>query len=174
MVQILLGIGMLFFGRRLYWAVVGAFGFLAATSWAFTAFQNQPEWVLILIGLAAGLVGALLAIYVGIIGIGLAGFLGGAILTMGLVSMLNLPQGGLEFILPLVGGILGSILMYMIFDWALILLSAVNGALLLANGLPVEGIPASLVAIGLAIIGVLVQANLLGQLTPATNRQVPQ
>ena len=61
--QIIIGLGLLFLGRRLFWFFVAAIGFITATEIAVNTMSTSPEWVIILIGLAAGLLGALLAIF---------------------------------------------------------------------------------------------------------------
>ena len=158
LIQIILAIGLLFFGRRIYWAFVGAIGFIAATEWALTAMQGQPEWLIVIIGLAAGLIGALLAVFLRAAAIGLAGFLGGAYIFLALSRMLELADPTTRLVMLIIGGILGLVIMLLIFDWALIVISAASGALLLSNFIPPEIIPAWSAALILFVIGAIVQA----------------
>ena len=158
LIQIILAIGLLFLGRRIYWAFVGAIGFIAATEWALTAMQGQPEWLIVIIGLAAGLIGALLAVFLRAAAIGLAGFLGGAYIFLALSRMLELADPTTRLVMLIIGGILGLVIMLLIFDWALIVISAASGALLLSNFIPPEIIPAWIASLILFVIGVIVQA----------------
>jgi hypothetical protein len=157
-IQIILAVGLLFFGRRLYWAFVGAIGFIAATEWALTAMQGQPEWLIVIIGLAVGLIGALLAVFLRAAAIGLAGFLGGAYIFLALYRLFEMSNPTARLVMLIVGGLLGLIVMIVIFDWALIVISAASGALLLANYIPGEMIPIWIVTIILFVIGVIAQA----------------
>lgn len=157
--QILLAIGLLFFGRRLYWAFVGAIGFISVTQWAMAHMQAQPEWVVLLLGLAVGVIGALLAIFLRAVGISLAGFMGGAYLFMSLAALLNLTDPVIETVLTIVGGVLGLIFILSIFDWALIILSAFSGAMLLTSYIPVETAYLWVVLIVLLVAGIVVQAR---------------
>jgi membrane protein implicated in regulation of membrane protease activity len=59
-----------------------------------------------------------------------------------------------------VGAIIGTVLAFMLFDWALIILSSVAGALLIIEGLQLAGPIAWLVAVVLFIVGVVVQSRL--------------
>ena len=157
--QIILALVLLLLGRRLYWAVVGAFGFIAATQWALANLQGQPEWAILAIGLAVGIIGAFAAIYLRMIGIGLAGFFGGAILVSGLLSLFGVPQDNLFTIFTIIGGILGIFLMFYLFDWAVILLSSISGASILTNQITTNDVPKIIVIFVIALIGVLLQSQ---------------
>jgi hypothetical protein len=63
---------------------------------------------------------------------------------------------GVTFI---VGGIIGAILLLAVFDWALIVLSAVVGAYLISHTIVLPPTGATLLFVGLAAIGVIVQAS---------------
>ena len=157
-IQIILAVGLLFFGRRLYWAFVGAIGFIAATEWALTAMQGQPEWLIVIIGLVVGLIGALLAVFLRAAAIGLAGFLGGAYIFLAIYRLLELSDPTARLVMLIIGGILGLVTMLLIFDWALVVISAASGALLLSNFIPGEMIPVWIITIILFVIGVIAQA----------------
>lgn len=160
-IQIIVGIAMLLFGRKLFWFFVGAIGFISATTWAVENMSGQPEWMIVVIGLVAGLVGALLAIFLRTVGIGIAGFLTGGFLTSTLMYALGFSGSRLGGIFYLVGGIIGLVLFYGLFDWALILLSSASGAFILARHLPVPDRFYWLVLIVIAVVGIGVQAQQL-------------
>ena len=59
-----------------------------------------------------------------------------------------------------VGGIIGIILMYAIFEWALMILSSLAGAMLVVEGLNLAGMVAIMVGIVLFVIGIAFQTGL--------------
>jgi len=42
-IQIIMALGLLLVGRKLYWVFVGAIGFISVTELAFAHLQNVPE-----------------------------------------------------------------------------------------------------------------------------------
>lgn len=158
-IQIIMALGLLLVGRKLYWVFVGAIGFISVTEWAFAHLQNVPEGVVLIIGIAVGMIGALLAIFLRAVGIGLAGFLGGAYIFMIFSSMLSITNQSLELGLTIVGGILGLIFVLKLFDWALILISSISGAALLSKFVPITRVNDAIWVAILAVIGIVVQAR---------------
>ncbi|HEV3392481.1 MAG TPA: hypothetical protein VG103_03125, partial [Chthoniobacterales bacterium] len=59
----------------------------------------------------------------------------------------------------IVGGIIGAILLLAVFDWALIVMSAVVGAHLISHTVVLPPTGATLLFVGLAAIGIIVQAS---------------
>ena len=57
-----------------------------------------------------------------------------------------------------VGGILGAILILVVFDWALIVVSSLIGAHLIQSAIVLPPSGSTIVFLGLAVIGMLVQA----------------
>jgi hypothetical protein len=142
------GIALLTLGRKLFWLFVALIGFEVGAYVAARIFTSQPEWVILAIAIAAGILGALLAIFFQNVVIALVGFLAGGYLGVALLDVLNL-DFGLLALSAFVVGIIGTALMAMLFDWALIGLSSLAGAITLANVF----LPRS--ALGLLAIGVL-------------------
>jgi len=106
-----------------------------------------------------GIIGALLAVFLRAVGIGLAGFLGGAYIFMILSSMLSITNQSLELGLTIVGGILGLVLVLALFNWAVILLSSISGAALLSKFVPIARVNDAIWVAILAVIGIVVQAR---------------
>ena len=158
-VQIIVGLSMLLLGRKLFWFYVGAIGFISATTWAVNNMGGQPEWVIVVIGLAVGVLGALLAIFLRTVGIGIAGFLTGGFLVTMLMAALGFSGPRIGSIIYLVGGVIGIILFYSLFDWALVLLSSVSGAFILARHIPIPHRYYWLVLVVLVVVGIGVQAQ---------------
>lgn len=155
-INIILGAALLVSGRKLFWLFVAGAGFVAGGLFA-TRVMHGPEWLSIVIGLATGIAFAVLAVFLKSIAIALAGFvLGGSILSSA-AGALGFEKGGL--ILYMIGGILGILLVSMLFDWALISLSAFGGATLLVQAFNLQGSASALAFIVLLIAGFTIQAS---------------
>jgi len=161
-VRLAVGAVLLILGRKLFWLFVAAVGFAAGWTVAADLLHVQPEWLALVLALAAGVLGALVAQFVQKLAIGLAGFLAGAFLAAGLTTMLNLPAAPWAWIAFIVGGILGALLLGTAFEWALIGLSSLAGAMLVANALALSSTMYLLVLGGLFVLGVIIQSALGG------------
>jgi len=159
-VRLLVGGVLLILGRKLFWLFVAAVGFAAGWAVATDLLNVQPEWLALVLALAVGVVGALVAQFVQRVAIGLAGFLAGAFLALSLVRLLDLQAAWWGWLAFLVGGILGAVLLGAAFDWALIGLSSLAGAMLVAGALDLSSTGHLLVLIGLFLVGVIVQSAL--------------
>jgi hypothetical protein len=160
-IRIIVGAALAALGRKLFWFFVAAVGFVLAFSLASRLLNEDAGWLVWLIAIAAGLVGALLATSVQRLAIGLAGFLGGVLFALSLFEVLNIDAGGWVWLIYLASGILGAALISAVFDWALIILSSLTGAALIAQGLDLARGQALLV-FGLAfLVGLIVQAGWL-------------
>ncbi len=160
--RLAVGAALLVLGRKLFWLFVAAVGFAAGWTVMSDLLHVQPEWLALVIALAAGVLGAVLATFVQKIAIGLAGFLAGAFLATGLVSMLNLAAASWAWLAFIVGGILGALLLGAAFDWALVGLSSLAGAMLVANALELSSTVHLLVLVGLFVLGVIIQSAVGG------------
>lgn len=159
--QILVGLGMLLFGRKLFWVFVAGVGFITAATWASRAFARESDFIILLIALVAGFIGALIAMFVRWLAIGLAGFLGGGYLVFSLLDLFGIDPGGLSWVLYVIGGVIGAILFAAFFDWTLIILSSLSGAVILAQSFAIPR-PLRMVSIAvLVIVGIIVQARTL-------------
>ncbi len=159
--RILVGVAVLLLGRRLFWLFVGAMGFIVAISLAGEWIRGQPDWLILILGLVVGVIGAVLATFLQRLAVGLAGFLAGAYLTQSLLQLLNWQIGSLNWLFILLGGILGAVLVGVLFDWALIVLSSLAGASLLAQTIEVRPVVTGLLFFGALIVGLAVQASQL-------------
>jgi hypothetical protein len=159
--QILTGIGMLFFGRKFFWFFVAGVGFVSASTWASRAFGRESDFIVLLIALAAGFIGALIALFVRWLGIGLAGFIGGGYLVFSILALFGLDLGVFSWVFYLIGGIIGAILFAIFFDWTLILLSSLSGAVILTQSFFLPRTWNIFLIIGLLILGIIVQARVL-------------
>jgi hypothetical protein len=160
LLRILVGIGLLVMGRRLFLLFVGLIGFITGIHLASHFFPGQPEWMIIAIGLMAGVLGALLALLLQWMAVGLAGFLAGGYIVVSVLHVLGLGIR-MDWLPFLIGGILGTILIIFLFDWALIILSSLAGAGLITETFHVDHWVKTLLFIVLLIAGVVVQSGLM-------------
>ncbi|MGZ6346419.1 MAG: hypothetical protein ACXWNC_02460 [Anaerolineales bacterium] len=168
-VNVVGGALLLALGRKIFWFFVAALGFFAGYELASRTFNVSPVWVALLIGVAVGLVGALLAVFAQKLVIGIAGFLAGAFIASRLLPQLGTQVQSWSWIIIVIGGVIGIILMYAIFEWALMILSSAAGAMLVVEGLNLAGMVAIIAGIVLFIIGIVIQAGLNRQ--PRTERK---
>jgi hypothetical protein len=158
-IRIVVGILLLLFGRRLFWLFVGAVGFVSGIEAAALLFPGHPDWTIIMIALLAGIVGSLMAIFIQGLAIGLAGFLAGGYCIISVLNVLSPGLGPFAWLGFLLGGIVGAVLVVMLFHWALIILSSLTGAIMVVQGFSLSPL-ASLLLSGLLFVGgVAMQAS---------------
>lgn len=201
--RLLLGVVLLAFGRKLFWVFVGAVGFVAGIRFAEHFHLNVSDDTVIVYSIIFGVVCAVMAVAIRKVAVAAAGFFAGGYF---LVQLFNV-SGGLgagggaqvaPWLLFLVGGVVGAVLMNVIFNWTLIVLSSIGGATLVCetltankdavrnalsfySGVKTHGdAPAldphvvSVVFTVLVIIGVLVQAGMIRRLRRSGPPPPPQ
>src|SRR5438093_9386422 len=153
-----IGIVILFFGRKLFWLCVAAVGFAVGVEIA-PQLVNEPSSLLALVvALVFGLLGALLALFLQKVAIAVVGFLAGGKLASAIAVAFFVHYAQYSTIIFVVGGIIGAILLLAVFDWALIVVSSFIGAYLIQSAIVLPPTGSTLVLIGLAVLGILVQA----------------
>jgi hypothetical protein len=164
--RILVGLLLLLFGRRLYWLFVAAIGFMIGLEMGPRLLPAQPDLVIIVVAFGLALIGALLAIVATKIVLAIVGFAAG-----GGIAMLWLPDVGRErdvvgLLVYVVAGVIGALLLLVVFDWALVFLSSLAGATLIVvtveRFLEMPPFFATALIVGLTIVGTLVQVQGLG------------
>jgi hypothetical protein len=126
--QIAVGSALLLLGRRLFWVFVGSVGFAAGWMLATGYLGGQSQMGALILALACGFLGAILAFFLQRIAVTAAGFLAGIYLISHFLPMIEQATGWVPWIILLAGGILTAILVLLLFDWALIILSSLLGA----------------------------------------------
>jgi hypothetical protein len=159
--RLLVGLAVLVAGRQLFWLFVGAAGFLLAASLTTQWLQNLPEWQTLLIALGAGVVGALLAVFLQRLAVAAAGFIVGGYLGLALFQAFGPELARLEWVPFVIGGVAGLVLVTVLFDWALIVLSVLTGANLIVETLALRGPTAALVFALALFIGLAAQGLML-------------
>jgi hypothetical protein len=160
--QILAGLALLFFGRKLFWLFVGVIGFLAGMEFGAEIVKGQPQGIILLIAIGAGLLAAILAIFLQRLVVAIAGGIAGGLIAMRIAVMLGASAESLQWVAFLAGALLAAILVSAVFDWALIGLSALIGASLASEALPFDH-GAQLIGLAvLFVLGLLVQTRMFG------------
>ena len=157
--SVLIGAIVLFFGRRIFWLCVAAVGFAAGMELAPHLMSEPTDFLKLSLAIVFGFVGALLALFLQKIAIAIAGFLAGGKLAMALVAAFLAEGGRYPGIAFIIGGIIGMILLLSLFDWALIVTSAVVGAYLIGQTIVLPQTGATILFVGLAVLGIVVQAT---------------
>ena len=157
--KIIEGIALLTLGRKLFWLFVALIGFEIGAFVAARVFTQQPDWIVLVIAIAAGIVGALLAIFLQQVVIVLAGFVAGGYLSVALLDLFNLDFGWVALLAFVVGGMIGAALVALLFDWALIGLSSLAGALTLTQIFLPRHALALIAIVVLFVIGVAIQVS---------------
>jgi drug/metabolite transporter (DMT)-like permease len=166
--NILAGAVLLLFGRRLFWLFVACVGFIVGAMLARDWFGEQSDLTSVVIALLAGVFGALLAVFVQRVAITVGGFLAGGYIVYTLAF--ELKHESIAWIAFLIGGIIGAFLVTALFDWALIILSALTGASVIVQNMALNKPASVLLFVVLAIFGVFVQTSQFKEPPPAPNQ----
>ncbi|MDJ0835857.1 MAG: hypothetical protein QNK37_05025 [Acidobacteriota bacterium] len=161
--QILIALALVMAGRRLYWVFLACVGFAAGFTLATEVFANATDMEIIIVGLVLGLMGLFVALFLQKAAIGVGGFLGGSYITLAMMDLVGVPTAGLNLLIPLLGGLVGIILLVMLFDAALVLLSSIAGAALLVQVTTLNPPYDTLLFLVIAIFGMMFQFRLIGK-----------
>ena len=158
--DLIFGFLLVFVGRNLFWLCVGIIGFLIGVQCA-EALGYFNGWMALLMPFALGSVGVVLAMsfewFMMIFGIG---FLGGGYLLMNIFPSIA-QQDPYSWLIFVVGGIVGMCLMIITFDWTLIFISSLFGAMLIVNAFHGPEQLRDLLFIGSMLTGIVVQYLIL-------------
>lgn len=159
LVLIIGGALLLLFGRKLFWVSVAVIGFVVGAELAARLFPGQAQVVKLAMEIGIGLIGALLAIFMQELAIGIAGFLLGGELGLLLGRSLAFYRPEYWWLFFLVAGIAGAILMVSFFDWGLIILSSLAGARLIMDAVTHINYTERVAGfVALAVLGIMFQA----------------
>lgn len=165
-VNVVFGLIVLTLGRKLFWLFVGLIGFTVGFHYGASVWQLQSQLLLFGIATLAGIIGAVLAVFFQKIAVGLAGFAGGGYITLNLINLMGIRLDQLEWLPYLIGGVIGMLMLFFIFDWALILISSLAGASMITEALSMNprvefGLFLALVVCGLVIQTLLYRKSTL-------------
>jgi len=160
-VILVLGALLLILGRKLFWLFVAAAGFVLGFTYAPVFLGVESENSALIIGALFGLAGGVLAIFAQKIAISVAGFAATGFLAMNYAEAIFHVAGNMLWLVFVLAGILGALLVHLLFDWALIIISSCIGATLIAQGIHLQHSYALIVL--LAALGIVIQARMRGK-----------
>lgn len=167
LIQIALGAVLLLAGRRLFWLLAAAAGFVLGLFVAQQLLAGQSQTVMLLVALAMAALFAVLALFGLRFIIDLVGFVAGGIGLNWLFTAFSFtpaePSTLLTVVIFIAGGIAGAFLLSRLFELGLVVLSSLIGAGLALAGLgEMVTLPATLGAIPLIVLTVIGIAVQLG------------
>jgi hypothetical protein len=157
LLQVAIGASLVAFGRRLFWVFVAGVGFIVGLRLALRFLPGLEDWVSLALALLAGLVGAVLVSFLQRLAIGAAGFFAGWQIALYLIDLLRIDLGNMEWIGGIVGGLIGIVLIAVLFDWALIFLSSIVGAIAIVDVFDLNSTLHLLLLVILTLAGILIQ-----------------
>jgi len=163
-ITVMIGVLMLVFGRKLFWLFVGCLGFAVGFNYAPYVWQVQSNLFLLI--LATIIIGAVLALFFQKLAIGLAGFAGGGYITLNLMNLFGIRIEQAVWLPYLIGGIIGALLLFFIFDWALIFVSSLAGATLIIQAAKLSPGIEMAVYFALIVAGIVIQTVLYRKAVP--------
>jgi hypothetical protein len=132
-IAIVIGFLSLFFGRKFYWVFVAVAGFLLGLMFGPLLFANlDPGWIPWLT-ILVGVVFAVLAIALNKFMVALGGAIGLSSIVYTLVQA-NTQQQWVIIALSVAAAVIGFIVGWLLFDWGLMIFSALAGASLVTSG----------------------------------------
>ncbi|HEY0368033.1 MAG TPA: DUF4203 domain-containing protein [Chthoniobacterales bacterium] len=158
-VSLLIGLVVLVAGRKLFWVCVVAVGFAAGIEVAPHLVHEPSAALQLTIALVLGFVGALIALFLQKLAIAIVGFAAGGRLAVGIAASFVVGYTNYYWLTFLIGGVIGAILLLALFDWALIVLSALIGAHLIVSAITLPTVGATIALIVLTVFGIAVQAS---------------
>ena len=162
-----LGIALLVMGGRLFWLFVGGVGFVTAFDFAQRTIHSQPHSVILIIALFAGAVGAMVAVFLQKIAVLGGGFFAGGYLLIEMLKALSVSTGDHYWLIFIAGGLVGTVLMSVVFGWTLIIISSLLGSALILQTFHFGHQLSELVFICLGILGIVIQSGLIRKKFPS-------
>jgi hypothetical protein len=159
-INIVLGVVLLTTGKKLYWLFVAVVGFLIGLAVTMQYVNLSPQWLVYIVALGSGVIGAVLAIFLQHLAIALAGFVVGGYGAWYLSQLLGNNSSAVNWMAFIIGGIVGLLLVASVFNWALYLLSAWAGATLVTKAIDLQAQLGLVLFFVLFVLGMIIQAGL--------------
>jgi hypothetical protein len=157
------GLAVLLVGRKLFWLAVAALGFVLGLAVGFQLTDGQTDWLVLLVALLGGVIGAVLAIWLQKIAVAIAGLFLGGYLAVWLAEILGFSPTMWTWLIFIVGGIAGAILVLSLLEVALIGVTTLVGAALLVQVFPLSLAAATILFMALVIVGIVIQTQSLSR-----------
>src|SRR5205814_8843022 len=121
---VIVGLAILFFGRKLFWLFVAALGFAVGLEIAAYFMREPPQWMTLLVALGCGIIGALLPILLQKIAIAVAGFVAGGRIALALAASFYVEHMHYRGLIFVIRGFLRALLLRLAVDRVLLLLAS--------------------------------------------------
>jgi hypothetical protein len=159
--NIIIGLFLLFTGRGLFWLFVACVGFASSYHYTQQILAIHSPLTVLIISLAAGGLGAIIAIFFQKAAILIAGFAAGGYIVLSLFGRFTGLPAQITWLPYVIGGIIGAVILYFIFDWALIVLSTLTGATLIVQMVAFDPLVEFALFLVLVIVGMGFQAKIM-------------
>ena len=155
---VIVGLLLLTLGRRLFWLFAAGVGFWIGFSMIGHLWPAHGDEVVLGAALIAGVIGALLGVFLQGVAVVVCGFIAGGQVTAHLLALTSLGSGGTYWILVVLGGMIGTVFLLIYFDWALVIISCMVGAILISGVFQPGHPPGLWIAVLLFGVGVWLQS----------------
>ena len=126
--NVIIGILLLVVGRRLFWLFVACVGFTSGYHFVQQIWAIDSSAMVLVLSIAVGALGAIIAIFFQKAAIVVAGFAAGGYIVLNFFNQFAGLPAQMVWLPYIFGGIVGAITLFFVFDWALIFLSTMTGA----------------------------------------------
>ncbi len=159
-VYVVTGILMLVGGRKFFWFFVGAIGFITGFTLADHVLGIESFITSLSVAIIVGAIGVVIAVFLQGFAIFVGGFLAGAYIAYTIVTSFGLVSQEIFWIAYIGGEIVGALLLFLLFDWTLIILSSVAGGSIITDAFTLEPRLETAIVIVLALLGIFIQAKI--------------
>jgi hypothetical protein len=164
--RIVTGLLLLIFGRQLFWLFVAALGFVLGIDFATQYIPESSGLMVLLVAVMAGILGAVFAYFFYRVAIAAAGFVAGGRIGIALLAALSPASSQAMWLAFIVAGVLGAVLLLLVFDWGLIVISSLLGASVIAQQLTGRPGTSGILFVVLLIAGIVIQAEMMRRRPP--------
>ena len=159
--NVIIGMLLLFIGRRLFWLFVACVGFASGYHYAQQIWAIHSPVLILILSIAIGALGAIIAILFQKAAILIAGFAAGGYLVLRLFNQFAGLPAQLVWLPYIIGGIIGAIILFFVFDWALIVLSTLTGTTFIVQMVAFNPLVEIALFLALVIVGMGFQAKIM-------------
>ena len=165
--NVIIGMLLLFIGRRLFWLFVACVGFASGYHYAQQIWGIHSPVLVLILSIGVGALGAIIAIFFQKAAIVVAGFAAGGYVVLSLFDQFAGLPAQVVWLPYIIGGIIGAIILFFIFDWALIFLSTLTGATLIVQMAAFSPWVEVTLFLALVTVGMVFQAKTMSGKGPA-------
>jgi hypothetical protein len=150
----------------LFWLFIAALGFVLGIDFVTHYIPESGELTVLLVAVMAGILGAVFAYFFYRVAIAAAGFVAGGRIGVELIAALSPASPQALWLAFIVAGVLGAMLLLLVFDWGLIVISSLLGASVIAQQLSGRPSTSGILFIALVIGGIAIQAAMMRRRSP--------